>query len=398
MSEPLAWSIPLFRAAGILVRVHITYILVMLALFLREVDRQPELWFDFLMIMVVMIFVIILCHEFGHCIAARRVGGEADEILIWPLGGLAFCRPPMNAMAHFVTVIGGPLVNVAFCVAAGIVLLIAGFVPPLNPLRADTAYDPILYNFSDGKTYAPPVFEHWVKKGTTSEATGNILEIYPNNKRLMRRSFADKEPVEVSPAGFEPLSALPMWTARFFWLNWFLLLLNVLLPAYPLDGGRIIQCIVWGRTDSYERGTRAACIAGQVVFLLIVILALLYNLAFLFMLGVFILYASHVELRKLYAAETGEGFYDSSKGYQGFGDEEEDQPKRAKPKPGFFKRRAQEKAARRLQQEMAEREADDAMLDALLDKIGRQGRDSLTADEKRFLERMSRRERDKRAE
>ncbi len=59
-----------------------------------------------------VVFGIVLLHEFGHCFACRAVGGQANHIVLWPLGGLAFCAPPMERFAHLVTTAGGPLVNV----------------------------------------------------------------------------------------------------------------------------------------------------------------------------------------------------------------------------------------------------------------------------------------------
>ncbi|MCH7765652.1 MAG: M50 family metallopeptidase [Acidobacteria bacterium] len=55
-----------------------------------------------------ILFVVVLVHEFGHCFGARYTGGEADEILIWPLGGLAYASPPHNAKAHMITTVAGP--------------------------------------------------------------------------------------------------------------------------------------------------------------------------------------------------------------------------------------------------------------------------------------------------
>ena len=43
----------------------------------------------------------VLLHEFGHVAACRSTGGEADEILMWPLGGLAFTRPVNDFKAQF---------------------------------------------------------------------------------------------------------------------------------------------------------------------------------------------------------------------------------------------------------------------------------------------------------
>lgn len=57
------------------------------------------------------IFFSILLHEFGHSLACKLFKGEADEIILWPLGGLALCRPPFHPTAHLITTVAGPLVT-----------------------------------------------------------------------------------------------------------------------------------------------------------------------------------------------------------------------------------------------------------------------------------------------
>src|SRR5258706_16242235 len=52
----------------------------------------------------VVLFGIVVLHEFGHCIASRLVGGDPQEILIYPLGGLATANPPHRPWATFITV------------------------------------------------------------------------------------------------------------------------------------------------------------------------------------------------------------------------------------------------------------------------------------------------------
>ncbi len=37
-----------------------------------------------------LLLVTVLIHELGHSLAARRLGGHAEGILLWPLGGLAY--------------------------------------------------------------------------------------------------------------------------------------------------------------------------------------------------------------------------------------------------------------------------------------------------------------------
>lgn len=59
------------------------------------------------------LFLIILTHEFGHALACRQVGGVADRIVLWPLGGVAYVNPPQRAGAMLWSIAAGPLVNVA---------------------------------------------------------------------------------------------------------------------------------------------------------------------------------------------------------------------------------------------------------------------------------------------
>jgi Zn-dependent protease len=51
-------------------------------------------------------------HEFGHSLACRQVGGRADRIVLWPLGGVAFVQPPERPGATLWSIAAGPLVNV----------------------------------------------------------------------------------------------------------------------------------------------------------------------------------------------------------------------------------------------------------------------------------------------
>ncbi|HTV42098.1 MAG TPA: site-2 protease family protein [Candidatus Sulfotelmatobacter sp.] len=59
------------------------------------------------------LFLIVLLHEFGHALACRSVGGQAHEIVLWPLGGVAYASPPARPGATLWTIAAGPLVNVA---------------------------------------------------------------------------------------------------------------------------------------------------------------------------------------------------------------------------------------------------------------------------------------------
>ncbi len=58
------------------------------------------------------LFLIVLIHEFGHALACKSVGGIAEQIILWPLGGVAFVQPPQRAGALLWSIAAGPLVNV----------------------------------------------------------------------------------------------------------------------------------------------------------------------------------------------------------------------------------------------------------------------------------------------
>jgi Zn-dependent protease len=58
------------------------------------------------------LFLIVLIHEFGHQLACRSVGGQTHDIVLWPLGGVAFVSPPQRPGAQLWSIAAGPLVNV----------------------------------------------------------------------------------------------------------------------------------------------------------------------------------------------------------------------------------------------------------------------------------------------
>src|SRR5215469_471852 len=57
-------------------------------------------------------FLIVLIHEFGHAFACRSVGGQANLIILWLFGGVAYVNPPQRPGAQLWSIAAGPLVNV----------------------------------------------------------------------------------------------------------------------------------------------------------------------------------------------------------------------------------------------------------------------------------------------
>src|SRR4051812_47505811 len=77
------------------------------------------------------LFAIVLFHEVGHAFAFRSVGGVANEIILWPRGGIAFAKPPPRVKAELWTIAAGPLVNV---VLFPVLMLAAGSMDPRTDL------------------------------------------------------------------------------------------------------------------------------------------------------------------------------------------------------------------------------------------------------------------------
>ena len=103
-------AIHLFRLFGISVYLHWTwFILVYIDLQWRRGAYGSKLWN---VLELVAVFGIILLHEFGHALACRSVGGRAERIVLWPLGGVAFVQPPSRPGAVLWSIVAGPLVNV----------------------------------------------------------------------------------------------------------------------------------------------------------------------------------------------------------------------------------------------------------------------------------------------
>ncbi len=102
-------SIRLFKIAGIEVFLHWSWFLV--AIYEVQVWRSmfsSPLW---ALLLYIGLFVLVTMHEFGHALACRQVGGRANKIVLWPLGGIAFVSPPPRAGAMLWSIAAGPMVN-----------------------------------------------------------------------------------------------------------------------------------------------------------------------------------------------------------------------------------------------------------------------------------------------
>ena len=117
-------SIRLFRLAGIDLYLHWSWFLVAYYGISMRAGRYPSMMWSVLEYL--LLFAIVLLHEFGHSLACRQVGGRADRIVLWPLGGVAYVDPPQRPGAILWSIAAGPLVNVVLAPTFFLLVLALG--------------------------------------------------------------------------------------------------------------------------------------------------------------------------------------------------------------------------------------------------------------------------------
>ncbi|MBI1337999.1 MAG: peptidase M50 [Phycisphaera sp.] len=204
-------SFHLFKVFGINVYVHWSWFLVAAIMVQRSDLFQNKIYF---LLLYLALFAIVLMHEFGHALACRSVGGVANRIILWPLGGVAFVQPPPRPGAVLWSIAAGPLVNLIFVpITMGLIFLAGAF---------DAVFSSDVSRF------------------------------------------------------FEYL----------FYINSGLLIFNM-IPVYPLDGGQVLQSILWffiGR----GRSLRVAATIGIVVAVVVGVLALLAGNVWMVVMALFV--------------------------------------------------------------------------------------------------------------
>lgn len=331
LDNPLNWSFSIGRLFRIKIRLHVLFVLGAVVVLARSAGEGGGGLSDGA-VQLALLFLIVLMHEFGHCFGCRFVGGEATEILMWPLGGLASVAPPHDWRAHLLTTLAGPAVNAVFCLVTAIVLVVwTGSVAavPWNP------FDP----FS-------PLFSGLA------------------------------------------ISTSQEWLIVFFGLNYVILLFN-LTPVYPLDGGQALQNILWPRLGR-SRSTMLASGIGMVGAIVIAVVGFLTDATLLFFIAVFgyvTCWQQRQQLRMMGEWETGALGYDFSQGYTSL-----ERTAAARPrKPGFWERRRRRREALRRERERREAQERANRLDEMLAKIRVYGLGALTPEERRFLDQETRR-------
>src|SRR4051794_15586424 len=185
----MSWSIPIFRVSGILVRIHVTFLLLLAWLGFSYYSHAGSAVAASKVLFILLLFGCVLLHEFGHAFAAKAFGINTPDITLLPIGGVARLeRMPEKPAQELIVALAGPAVNVVIALTLFIV------IGPRGVLDAGTVETP------------------------------NML-------------------------------------VQLMVINVWLVLFN-LLPAFPMDGGRVLRALLATRMN-YARATHIAATVGQ---------------------------------------------------------------------------------------------------------------------------------------
>ena len=109
----MSWSLNIGKVAGTVVRLHITFVLFLAWIFVSNyaAGGATVAWNSLLF--VVLLFLCVLLHEFGHIFTARAFGVPTPYVTLLPIGGVAQLeRIPEEPWEEFLIAIAGPAVNV----------------------------------------------------------------------------------------------------------------------------------------------------------------------------------------------------------------------------------------------------------------------------------------------
>lgn len=207
------------RVFGIDLKIHVTF-LIILALVVLPAGSASNM--AFMALFVALLFACVTLHELGHSVVALRYGIPVREIVLLPIGGVAVMgRIPEKPRQELAIAVAGPLVNVG---------ILAVLVPLWLLLGGDSSgLVGRLIPFLDGGSRA------LVGHGTALQAMAAML-----------------------------ISA----NAMLVWFN--------LIPAFPLDGGRVLRAVL-AMNIPHANATRIAAKIGQAAAVMLAIYGLFFG-------------------------------------------------------------------------------------------------------------------------
>ncbi len=231
----MGWSFRIARVRGIDIKIHVTFFLILLLGALQWANNVPDSPLDgalFGIVLISLLFTCVTLHELGHSLAAQYFGIPVREIVLTPLGGIAMItRLPEKPLHELIIALAGPVVNV----------LIA-----------------ILLFLMTGATMHTTILD----------ARGSLGELFS------RPSF----------------EVLLIWL---FAANISLAVFNM-IPAFPLDGGRVLRAIL-AMFMTFSAATTVAATIGQIAAVGLGVLGFINGNFILILIAVFVFFSAGQE-------------------------------------------------------------------------------------------------------
>ncbi len=346
------WSFRLCRWRNVQIRLHVFFLLfgiITVYLAWKEDHQNYTSNQSMVLALIVMglLFVSVLVHEFGHCLIARKLGARVRTLVLGPIGGLRPIRIPGDPQSEFLAVLAGPMATLGLCMVC---LLSAIIIQP--------------------------------------SAWNGVTDIF--------RPFRSIPPIASGAGYWGPL------TIRLgLWVNAWLFILN-LIPAFPFDGGRALTALIRiiRPEVSLQRAVRWVAHLARLVALGLTLCAVLIpseaaisngppRWLGLLLLSVFVFFSARVEDSpyELDEEDIETLGYDFSQGYTSL----ERSESSTASSPGVISRWL-ERRRKKHQAEKRRREADeDRQADLILAELHKVGMEGLTQEERALLNRVSQR-------
>lgn len=222
--------------ANIPVRIHWTFAFIILYVIVTGFSEGSGLQEIFIQLCFTLsIFVCVVLHEFGHALSAARFGIKTEDIILLPIGGVARLQNfPDKPKQELIIAIMGPVVNLIIATTVFIIL----------------------------------------KLSYSAEEWESLFQL---------ENF-----IHLEWSGFLPLLIIA---------NVMLLLFNM-IPAFPMDGGRVLRALISMRTNRLV-ATRWATRIGQIICILFIGLGLYFNAWTTILIGVFIFFSAGQEYKQV---------------------------------------------------------------------------------------------------
>jgi Zn-dependent protease len=219
----MRWSLKIAKLAGIDIFIHFTFFILVTWVAFIQWKLNGSIGAAFSgVVFILAVFACVVLHELGHALAARKYGIRTQDIILLPIGGVQ-----------------------------DIILLPIGGVARLE------------------KMPDRPIQELWV--ALAGPAVNVVIVALLSAYLWITNTLTPDNQLMMTTAAF---------VERIIGVNIFLILFNM-IPAFPMDGGRVLRALLATRL-AYIRATRISANLGQGIALLFGVIGLFYNPILLF--------------------------------------------------------------------------------------------------------------------